>query len=316
MPLQTLTAKVQPEQAGRCDLVVKTLTELSRSRIRGLFDCGCVRVNGRDCGDQGWRVGAGDLVTVCFDPHQGYKPKKPSWDDRTFDIVFEDDHLLIVNKAAGVLTVPTDHGEKNTLLQRVSHYISHSKRDRTACVVHRLDREVSGLLVMAKTESVAERLIEQFKRRKPERVYAAIVAGRVEKDADTIRTHLATRKNLDRFSAPPAANTELAITHYEVVRRMSDSTLLDIRLETGRRNQIRVHLAELGHPVLGDPRYGGEMSSHPRWVRRRMALHARTLGLEHPLSGKPLSFESPLPAAISKFLRQPDTIATPDAAKH
>lgn len=303
MPIQTLTAKVEPQQAGRCDLVVQSLTTLSRSRVRGLFDHGCVHVNGRVCHAIGEPVAEGDLVVVQFDPQQHYKEKKQAWDDRTFALVFEDDHLVVVDKAAGVLTVPTDHGEKNTLVDRVSHYISHSRRKRLACVVHRLDREVSGLLVMAKNDAVGQRLIEQFKERKPQRVYAAIVAGVVEQDAGTIRSHLATRKNLDRISVAEAANTELAITHYNVTRRLGDATLLDVRLETGRRNQIRVHLAEQGHPVLGDPRYGGQASQHPRWIRKRMALHAQTLGFDHPVTGEPLLFESPLPVAMVKFLR-------------
>lgn len=303
MPIQTLTAKVQPQQSGRCDLVVQNLTELSRSRVRGLFDHGCVYVNGHPCNATGEPVSPGDLVTVRFDPQQGYKEKKKAWDDRTFSLVFEDDHLVVVDKAAGVLTIPTDHGEKNTLIERVSHYISYSRRKRLASLVHRLDREVSGLLVVAKNEVVAQRLIEQFKERKPERVYAAIVAGVIERDSDTIQSHLATRKNLDRISVAEAANTELAITHYSVTQRMADTTLLDVRLETGRRNQIRVHLAEQGHPVLGDPRYGGDASEHPRWIRRRMALHAQTLGFEHPVSGEAMKFQSQLPVAMAKFIR-------------
>lgn len=303
MPIQTLTAKVEPQQAGRCDLVVQWLTTLSRSRVRGLFDHGCVHINGRVCHAIGEPVAEGDLVVVQFDPHQRYKEKKKAWDDRTFALIYEDDDLVVVDKAAGVLTVPTDHGEKNTLVERVSHYISHSRRKRLACVVHRLDREVSGLLVMAKNEAVAQRLIDQFKERKPQRLYSAIVAGVVAQDSGTIRTHLATRKNLDRMSVAEAANTELAITHFRVIRRLADTTLLEVQLETGRRNQIRVHLAEQGHPVLGDPRYGREASEHPRWVRRRMALHARTLGFDHPVTGKPLLFESPLPVAMDKFLR-------------
>lgn len=303
MPIQTLTAKVDSQQAGRCDLIVQRLTALSRSRVRGLFDHNCVSINGRVCTATGEPVGEGDLVAVRFDPQQGYKEKKKAWDDRTFTLVFEDDHLVVVDKAAGVLTVPTDHGEKNTLIERVSHYISYSRPKRLAAVVHRLDREVSGLLVVAKNEAIAQRLIEQFKARKPERAYAAIVAGVVAKDSDTIKTHLATRKNLDRFSVAEASNTELAITHYSVARRMSDTTLLDVRLETGRRNQIRVHLAELGHPVLGDPRYGKDASDHPRWIRRRMALHAQTLGFDHPVTGEKLKFASELPIAMAKFIR-------------
>jgi 23S rRNA pseudouridine1911/1915/1917 synthase len=303
MPIQVLSAKVQPEHRGRCDLIVQRLTSLSRSKIRGLFDKGCVHINGRVCNEIGYPVSPGDLVSVEFDPHQGYKPKKKEWDDRTFSLVFEDDHLIVVDKAAGVLTVPTDHGEKNTLVERVSHYISYSRRKRLACLVHRLDREVSGLLVMAKNEAVAESLIEQFKQRKPERAYVAIVNGLMQKDEATIRTHLGTRKNLDRYSTSESPETELAITHYKVTQRFADTTLLEVHLETGRRNQIRVHLAELGHPVLGDPRYGASGSEHPRWIRQRMALHAQTLGFTHPVTGEPVSFESPLPAAMAKFLR-------------
>lgn len=303
MPTETLSAKVEPEQGGRCDLIVQRLTALSRSRVRGLFDHGCVFVNGRPCGGVAHVVHPGDLVTVVFDPQQRYKEKKKPWTDRTFTLVYEDEALVVVDKAAGVLTVPTDRGEANTLVERVSHYISHSRPKRLAFVVHRLDREVSGLLVLAKQEAVAQQLIEQFKDRKPERAYAAIVAGVVAKDAETIRSHLATRKNLDRISVAPAANTELAITHYNVRQRWADTTLLDIRLETGRRNQIRVHLADQGHPVLGDPRYGKHASSHPRWRFKRLALHAQSLAFEHPVRGEPLAFQAPLPAEMAKFIR-------------
>lgn len=302
MSIQTLTTKVDPTQVGRCDRVVQQMTGLSRSRLRGLFEWDCVQVNGRPCQEMGRPLVEGDLVVVQHDPHQMPKAKKSTWEDRTFSLVFEDDHLIVVDKAAGVLTIPTDHGEKNTLVDRVSHYISHSRRKREAQLVHRLDREVSGLLVMGKHEAVAQRLIEQFKQRKPQRAYAAIVNGLVRPEQGTIETHLGTRKSLDRFSTHPSADTELAITHFEVQRRLSDTTLLQVRLETGRRNQIRVHLAEQRHPILGDPRYGKHHSSHPRWVRKRLALHAQTLGFDHPVTGQPLLFESELPIAMSRFL--------------
>ena len=141
MPTETLSAKVEPEQGGRCDLIVQRLTALSRSQVRGLFDHGCVFVNGRPCGGVAHVVSPGDLVTVVYDPQQQYKEKKKPWTDRTFTLVYEDEALVVVDKAAGVLTVPTDRGEANTLVDRVSHYISHSRPKRLAHVVHRLDRE-------------------------------------------------------------------------------------------------------------------------------------------------------------------------------
>ncbi len=259
-------------------------------------------VNAETCESIAHEVSPGDVVSISFDSSQRYKEKPRSWDDRTFRVVFEDNDLIVVDKAAGTLTVPTDNQELNTLIDRVSVYISHSRTKREAFVVHRLDREVSGLLVFAKHEAVGKLLIEQFKQRKPTRVYMGIVAGVLTQDEGTFRSHLATGKNLDRYSSRPTDETELAITHYRVIRRMGDSSLVEVKLETGKRHQIRLHFADVGHPVLGDPRYKKKLSAHPRWIRRRIALHASTLGFVHPVSGEPVEFESPLPAAMKKFL--------------
>jgi 23S rRNA pseudouridine1911/1915/1917 synthase len=160
---------------------------------------------------------------------------------------------------------------------------------------------VSGLLVFGKQKPIADRLIEQFKQRKPQRVYTAIVSGLMSSDEGTFDSHLATGKNLDRYIARPSRKTEVAITHYRVLRRMSDTTLVEATLETGKRHQIRVHFADAGHPVLGDPRYKTKQAMHPRWSRKRIALHAKSLGFEHPVSGESMKFASPLPWAIEKF---------------
>lgn len=302
MALKTLSTTVTEEQVGRVDLIVRNLSEASRSQVRGMFEHGCVSINGLRCEQLATAVSAGDVVSLCYDPHQRYREKKKQWSDRTFQVVFEDDHLIVVDKAAGTLTVPTDNNEANTLVERVSVYLSHSRRNRLACLVHRLDRDVSGLLVFGKHQPVADRLIEQFKQRKPSRVYAAIVAGVVKADEGTFDAHLATGKNLDRYVAAPSAKTEAAITHYRVLQRSTDTTLVEATLETGKRNQIRVHFANAGHPVLGDPRYRTEQAQHPRWIRKRIALHARSLGFIHPATGEPVQFESPLPTAMEKFL--------------
>jgi 23S rRNA pseudouridine1911/1915/1917 synthase len=306
MAVTTLSQAIDAENAGRVDLVVRQLSGSSRSQIRGMFDHGCVSINGTPCETITAHVMPGDVVALRYDPGQRYHEKKKSWDDRTFSISFEDEHLIVVDKSAGSLTVPTDRNEKSTLVDRVTVYLSHSRRKRHAWVVHRLDRAVSGLVVFGKDESIAEQLIEQFKRRKPQRVYTAIVAGLMSSDSGTFRSYLATGKNLDRFVTAPAPDTELAITHYRVLRRMADTTLVEATLETGRRNQIRVHFADAGHPVLGDPRYEKKLAKHPRWIRKRIALHAKTLGFEHPLTGKTMVFESPLPAAMAKFLARSD----------
>lgn len=302
MAMTTLSTTIDAAGAGRVDLVVRQLSGSSRGQVRGLVDHGCVSINGARCDTIAAPVAVGDFVSIRYDPTQRYHEKKKRRDDRTFDISFEDDHLIVVDKSAGLLTVPTDRNERNTLVERVSIYLSHSRRTREAWIVHRLDRDVSGLLVFGKNKPIADRLIEQFKQRKPQRVYAAIVAGVVSRDDGTFRSHLATGKNLDRFSARPSRKTEAAITHYRVLRRMSDTTLVEVTLETGKRNQIRVHFADAGHPVLGDPRYKTKQAMHPRWIRKRIALHAKSLGFEHPVTGKAMTFESPLPTALEKFL--------------
>lgn len=313
MPTITKTAEVTAEQAGRVDLVVRSLTDLSRSKLRGLFDHHCVTVNGALCEDLGTRVAAGDQVAVTYDPSRGYREKPKEWVDRAFSIVFEDEHLIVVNKAPNVLTVATERGEENTLFDRVTVYLSHARKKREPGVVHRLDRGVSGLLVFGKSAPIVTQLQEQFKQRKPERSYVAIVAGEMQASEGTFQSYLDTGNNLDRFSTHDETKGQLAITHYRVLKVLDGATVVEVRLETGRRNQIRVHFADAGHPVLGDPRYGSDRAIHPRWVQKRLALHAVTLGLTHPVTGKPLLFRSELPKPLQKFIHGRPLESSPDA---
>jgi 23S rRNA pseudouridine1911/1915/1917 synthase len=285
--------------------VVVALTGLSNKKVRGLFDHGCVAVNGEPCSHAGQKVQAGDQVEVNYDPAQGYPLKKREWEDASFSVVFEDAHLIVVNKAANVLTVATDRGgERNTLVDRVSHYLKHTGRRREALVVHRLDRGVSGLLVFAKSQRMLEALQDQFKERKPDRRYIAIVAGILERESGTYRSHLATGKALNQYSTRDESKGELAITHYRLQKQLSDTAVVEVQLETGRRNQIRVQFADHGHPVLGDPRYGVSRSQHERWPEHRIALHALSLGFVHPATGKPLRFESELPNSMQRFISE------------
>lgn len=300
MPLVSKSVVVEAAQVGRIDRVVQGLAGCSRSQVRGLFDHRCVRWNDAVCLDPGQLVAVGDHVSLRFDPQQRYRPQK-IWRDATFSIVFEDRELLVVDKAAHVLTVPTARGEPNTLVDRVASYVRQQGTGRDVLVVHRLDRGVSGLLVFAKTPAAASRLHEQFRAHQPERTYLALVAGHLPAAVGTFRSHLATAKNLDRYSTPHAAQGELAITHYRVLRQVAGADFVEIRLETGRRNQIRVHFAEAGHPVLGDRRYGRDSGGPTVWTAKRLALHAASLGFIHPTSGNRLEFSSPLPAEMAKL---------------
>jgi 23S rRNA pseudouridine1911/1915/1917 synthase len=307
MPLAHQSATVpadSPLVGQRIDRLVQQLCGLSRSQVVGLFDHGCVMQNGATATQPSARLAAGDRVELRYDPKQRYHPKPKPRRNLGFTVVYEDKHLVVVDKPAELLTVPTRRQEKNTLQHKVAEYVRHVSKGRGAYSVHRLDRGVSGLLVFGKTPEIVRKLKDQFAASKPEREYIAIVAGRVARRQGTFESLLATDKDLNRFSTDDESIGQLAITHYRVVAYLDDATLVQVRLETGRRNQIRVHFAEAGHPVLGDQRYRPELASHPRWPHERLALHARLLGFTHPITGQSLRLESPLPPEIERLLRE------------
>jgi 23S rRNA pseudouridine1911/1915/1917 synthase len=306
MPLAHKSAVLpadSPLVGQRIDRLVQQLCGLSRSQVTGLFDHGCVTRNGAIITLPAERLAAGDRVELRYDSQQRYHPKPKPRRNLGFAIVFEDKHLIVVDKPAELLSVPTRRQETNTLLHKVEAYVRHVAKGHGAFSVHRLDRGVSGLLVFGKTQEIVRQLKDQFAASKPEREYVAIVAGHLKRKQGTFESLLATDKDLNRFSTEDESIGQLAITHYRVVAHLEGATLVQVRLETGRRNQIRVHFAEAGHPVLGDPRYQPELARHPRWPHKRLALHARLLGFTHPVSGQSLRLESPLPLDMERFLR-------------
>ena len=324
-------ASVTISEPIRLDRAVQLLTGLSRAGVRGLLDHERVRVNDAAQTQGQLTLQPGDRVSVLHDPHTRLRERPRVKDDPAYRILFEDEHLLVVNKSAHVLTVPTESGKGNTLIEALERHINHDHPPRTQRrlhVVHRLDRGVSGVLVVAKRADIASALKNQFAAHKPQRLYIAIVNGTLESKSGTFRSHLATDASLNRYSTRKPDRGELAVTHYEVMTHARGATVVRVRLETGRRNQIRVHFAEAGHPVLGDPRYPREgaappqrrsssrkdsktrtaqqaalTSSHPKWKARRLALHARSLEFEHPITHQPMRFEAELPVEFEPFMR-------------
>lgn len=219
-----------------------------------------------------------------------------------FDLLYQDEHLIVVNKPAGLLTVPTPSRESATLQSQLRKWLKGQRQKGDAICVHRLDKLVSGVLVFAKSVEVADQLRDQFAARKPERLYRAFVRGNPKKSKGTIESYLSTDEDLNRHSSDDPEAGELAITHFELEETWPEISLLAIRLETGRRHQIRVHLSELGHPIIGDTRYSPEAADE-RWPYIRIALHAETLGFTHPLTPKPLRFIAPWPEEFRQFRR-------------
>ena len=197
----------------------------------------------------------------------------------------------MVEKPSGLLTVATAKERTRTLYAALFDYVKHKRPPEKIFIVHRLDREASGLLVFAKTEAAKHHLQQQFKTHSAARKYVAVVEGRLHQDQDTIRSFLAENAAHRVYSVEDSRKGKLAVTHFRVLKRSSQATLIEVQLESGRKHQIRVQLAERGHPILGDKSYGSRKNPF-----HRLALHACGLALNHPQTGQSLKFESPCPS--------------------
>ncbi len=312
MPQKQLIYKIEAGDEGRVDRIVARLTDFSRSRVRGLMLHGGVSINQEVTADAGALLVSGDELKIDYDEARKYRDAGPlsapvRSDGRSkvggsqrFQLIHQDETLVIVNKEAGLLTVPTEKRESQNLVDLLSRMVNPNRRTKLS-LIHRLDRDTSGLLAFGQDQRAADSLIEQFAARKPKRIYAAIVKGTLKDKSGTIESYLQTDKALNQKSNTKGQG-ELAITHYEVIETLKNATLIQVQLETGRRNQIRAHFAELGHPVLGDQRYHKEKAQHPAWPHKRLALHARSLGFQHPATGETMHFEIELPKEFLQFV--------------
>lgn len=306
MPQQSLTVpSTIPFPARALGSVLQNLLGIPASHSQWLVENGCVGVNQRICRRVRERVEPGDVLDIDWVPMPVAPPRgvKRQAHRSAIEFLYDDSALCVVVKPAGLLTVPTRYGEAKTLISSVERRLKDVDPKAKVYCVHRLDRDVSGVLVFAKSLEAAEAIRDQFAARKPERKYISLVAGVMDPPSGTITSYLATDADLNRFSVQDPDRGELAITHYSTKVVWNDASLVEVRLETGRRNQIRVHLAEANHPILGDPRYRTEMASHTAWPHRRIALHAETLSLKHPTTGEVLSFQAPWPQEFRDFQR-------------
>lgn len=208
-------------------------------------------------------------------------------------ILHEDAELIVVDKRAGLLTIATASEKRKTAYALLYDHVKRARPPGKIFVVHRLDRDASGLLVFAKSPQAKRRLQQQFRDRSASRVYVAVVEGRMSPARRTIRSRLAETAARKSHSTRDPASGKLAVTHVRVLRRRPHTTVVEVRLETGRKHQVRAHLAESGHPIVGDRRYGAAASS-----LRRLALHAARLAFLHPATGERLEFDSAPPPAF------------------
>ncbi len=296
------------------------LESTSRSRIQSAANAGNILSNGSPV-KPNYRVKPGDLISIVL-PHP---PRKIELipEDIPLDIIFEDDDVIVLNKQAGLVVHPGYGNYTGTLINALMFHLKdnplfHSGEERPG-LVHRIDKNTSGLLVVAKNELALNKLASQFFHKTSKRTYAALVWGDMKEDEGTITGHLGrnpkNRKQMHVF--PDGDQGKEAVSHYRVLERLGYVNLVECRLETGRTHQIRVHFQYMGHPLFNDPEYGGDrilrgttFTKYKQFVQNcfdllpGQALHARTLGFVHPSSDEELLFDAPLPEGFSSVLQK------------
>ncbi len=264
----------------------------SRTKVKQLIRHRAVDVNGKVAERPSLPLAPGDSVAVRKKSRENYAPLP-----RGLEIVYEDEAMMVVSKPAGLLSIATAHEKRRTAYYQINSYLrkrTPGARERVF-IVHRLDKDTSGLIVLAKSEAVKRSL--QGNWRKAEKRYFAVVEGTPPRREGEIRSHLVQTDTFRVFSGKPSATSKLAVTRYRVLRAGSECALLDVCLETGRKNQIRVHLSDIDHPVVGDRKYGAETDP-----LGRLALHAYLLAFPHPVTGEPLRFETGMPPRFTSLL--------------
>lgn len=259
----------------------------NRTQVKQWLKLRRIHVNGETVGRHDEPLKVGDVVTI------GPPQRLPSSaSQRGMQIVFEDEAILVVDKPAGLLTIATDSEREQTAYARATQHVRSNSRTPggRVFIVHRLDRDTSGLLVFAKTESAKQALQDQWD--DVEKRYFAVVQGRLDQPSGTIESHLVETKSFEVFSGRQTQHSKHAITHYTVLESGDGISLLEIRTDTGRKHQIRVHLADIGHPIVGDSRYGKKATA------KRLGLHASFLKFAHPTTGRSIEFASPLPGPM------------------
>jgi 23S rRNA pseudouridine1911/1915/1917 synthase len=280
----------------------------SRARAAAAIERGKVYLNGAEVSlaDAATRLSAADTVRVWMDRPGTARARPRARQVGDLAIVFEDESLLVVNKPAGLLAVPLERKSEapSVYAQLQDHFRSRGKLK--PFVVHRIDRDTSGLVVFAKDARAQAALKEQFRRREPDRVYWAVVYGHPAPRQGVWCDHLAwdTSALIQKATQPNDPRAREAVSEYRVLEPFRDTSLVEVRLRTGRRNQIRIQARLRGHPLVGERRYVCGPDSLRTVAFARQALHARRLAFEHPFDGRPLAFEAPLPADFADLLQQ------------
>lgn len=270
--------------------LLETISNRGRNSIKSMLSRGQVSVNGKAVTQHNFQLHPGQTVTV--DQEKQVQAKEMIG----LTIVHEDNDLIIIQKDAGLLSIATGEDNELTAYRQLMEHVRLSNPRNRVFVVHRLDRDTSGVMMFAKSEKIQQQLQNTWKETVKERSYVALVEGAVKKPEGTISSWLKETSTLKMYSSPHEGDGLHAVTHYKLIQANRHFSLLEVHLETGRKNQIRVHMADIGHPIAGDKKYGAETKAVGR-----LGLHARLLSFIHPVTGELMTFESAIPKTFLKY---------------
>ena len=278
--------------ASLLDFLIANVTGWSRTKVKAVLRGRGVKVDGKIVSQFDFKLNLGMKVDV-----SKHKSETSILKSRYVKLVYEDRYLIVIEKSVGILSMAAGHSSLN-VKSVLDDYFHKSRQRCSAHVVHRLDRDTSGLMVYAKDMQTEQILEHEWHDIVFDRRYVAVVSGEVEQEGGTITSWLKDNKAYFTYSSPVDNGGKYAVTHFHTLARTTEHSLVEYRLETGRKNQIRVHSADMGHPVCGDVKYGN--GDDPL---RRLCLHAYRLCFYHPVTGEPLEFETPIPFTFRSLFK-------------
>ena len=277
-----------------CELLtflLETFKGQSRNSVKSMLSSHRVSIDGAPVTQFNFKLYPGDTVIISSTP---IRKKTRS----NLPIIYEDDELIVINKPSGLLSIASDKEKGSTAYRMLSDYVQQKDKHNRIFVVHRLDEDTSGVLMVAKNPKIQKALQDNWNEIVTKRGYYAIVEGVMENKEGTVKSYLKKNAQNMMYSSKDK-NGQFSITHYKVMKTSDEYSLLDVNIDTGRKNQIRVHMGDLGHHVIGDDKYG-----EPKNPLKRLGLHAYCLEFKHPLTGKKMKFETKMPDEFMSLFKQ------------
>ena len=274
------------------DFLFETHKGQSNNSVKALLKNHHVTVDGAPISQFDFKLFRGDIVIIYKNPVRRVTRSR-------LPIIYEDDEIIVINKPSGLLSIASDKEKSSTAYRMLTDYVQQKDKHNRIFVVHRLDEDTSGVLMVAKNPKIQKALQDNWNDIVSKRGYYAIVDGVLKEKSGTIKTYLKKNAQNMMYSSKKKGDGQLAITNYKVVKETKDYSLLDVTIDSGRKNQIRVHLGEMGHYVVGDDKYG-----NPTNPLKRLGLHAYQLTLTHPFTGKKMDFKSPIPKEFLALFKE------------